>query len=90
MKVMTSQQIASIARQVLAIAGIVMGVLTASVTQLHLPTAVSSILVVAGAVILAIEHYVSDPSTGTPQASAKPVVSPSVQVPATLPSFPPA
>jgi hypothetical protein len=62
----TPQAIASVARQVLAIAGIVMGVITASVTSLHLPSAVSSILVVAGSVILAIEHYVSDPSTGTP------------------------
>jgi hypothetical protein len=67
---MTIQSISSIARQVLAIAGIVMGVVTASVTQLHLPTAVSSILVVAGSVILAIEHYVGDPSTGsTPPAT---------------------
>ena len=64
---MNSQQsISSVARQVLAIIGIIMGVVTASVTQLHLPTAVSSILVVVGGVILAIEHYVSDPSTGTP------------------------
>ena len=60
-----TQSISSVARQVLAIAGIVMGVLTASVTQLHLPTAVSSILVVGGSIILAIEHYVGDPSTGT-------------------------
>jgi len=65
---MNTQQISAIARQVLAIIGIVMGVVTASVTQLHLPTAVSSILVVAGSVILAIEHYVGDPSTGTTQA----------------------
>lgn len=62
---MTAQQIAAIARQVLAIAGIVMGVITASVSGLHLPTAVSSILVIAGSVVLAIEHYVGDPSTGT-------------------------
>lgn len=85
---MTVQSIASIARQVLAVAGIAMGVITASVTQLHLPTAVSSILVVAGGVILAIEHYVADPSTGTPQAPATPVVSPVVSTPTALPSFP--
>lgn len=67
----TNQSVASIARQVLAIAGIVMGVITSSVTSLHLPTAVSSILVVAGSVILAIEHYVGDPSTGsTPPSSS--------------------
>lgn len=63
---MNIQQISSIARQALAIIGIVMGVVTASVTSLHLPTAVSSILVVAGSAILGIEHYLSDPSTGTP------------------------
>ena len=39
---MDTQQISAILRQVLAIAGIVMGVLTASITSLHLPTAVSS------------------------------------------------
>ena len=61
----TKQSAASVLRQVLAIAGIVMGVLTASVTSLHLPVVMSTILTVAGAVILAIEHYVSDPSTGT-------------------------
>jgi hypothetical protein len=66
MRTVNTQQIGAVARQVLAIAGIVMGVITASVTSLHLPTAVSSILVVAGSVVLAIEHYVSDPSTGTP------------------------
>jgi hypothetical protein len=68
---MSTQQISSIARQVLAIIGIVMGVLTASVTQLHLPPAVSTVLVTAGAVILAIEHYLSDPSTGTPTTTVK-------------------
>ncbi len=61
----TKQSAASIARQVLAVAGIVMGVLTASVTSLHLPVVMSSILTVGGAVIIAIEHYVADPSTGT-------------------------
>ena len=59
---MDTQQISAILRQVLAIAGIVMGVLTASIPSLHLPTAVSSILVTAGAVILAIElDYVGRP-----------------------------
>lgn len=67
---LTSQQIGSYLRQALAILGVVFGVLTQSVTALQLPTAVSSILVVGGAVILAVEHYVSDPSTGTPWPSA--------------------
>lgn len=71
MKLTNPQSVASVFRQVLAIAGIVMGVITASVTSLHLPTAVSSILVVAGSVILAIEHYVGDPSTGTPPPPPK-------------------
>lgn len=69
---MNAQQIAAIGRQVLAIIAIVMGVLTASVTALHLPVGVSSILTVAGAAILAIEHYVSDPSTGSPPPPSVP------------------
>ena len=86
---MTTQQLSSIARQVLAIAGIVMGVVTASVTQLHLPTAVSSILVVAGAVILAIEHYVSDPSTGTPVTRTTAAATAAPVAPAPFPPTPP-
>lgn len=62
---MNTQSVTSVARQVLAIISVAMGVVTASVTSLHLPTAVSSILVVVGGVLLAIEHYVADPSTGT-------------------------
>jgi hypothetical protein len=62
---MTTQQIASIARQVLAVAAVVMGAITASVPSLHLPVAVSSVLAAIGGIILAVEHYVSDPSTGT-------------------------
>lgn len=61
-----TQRVGSLLRQGLAIAGIVFGVLTQSLGSLHLPVAVSSILTVGGAVLLAIEHYVSDPSTGTP------------------------
>jgi glycerol uptake facilitator-like aquaporin len=65
----TQQRLFSIVRQVLGIAAAVMGVLTASVSQLHLPPAVSSVLVVVGGLILAVEHYVADPSTGTPVAT---------------------
>jgi hypothetical protein len=61
----TQQRVFAVIRQVLAIISIAMGVITASVTQLHLPPAVSSVLVVAGGVILAVEHYVADNSTGT-------------------------
>jgi hypothetical protein len=73
---MTSQQIASIGRQLLAVLGIVFGILTASVGALHLPVVVSAWMGVAGAVILAIEHYVSDPSTGTTNAPTPVVATP--------------
>ena len=52
----TKQSFASIIRQVLAVLGIIFGVLTQSVTTLHLPVAVSAWMGVGGAVILAIEH----------------------------------
>lgn len=61
----TQQRVFSVARQVLAIISVAMGVITASVNTLHLPAAVSAVLVVAGGVILAVEHFVADPSTGT-------------------------
>ena len=61
-----TQRLASVARQVLAVLGITFAVLTQSDSALHLPVAISSILGVAGAVVIAIEHYVGDPSTGTP------------------------
>lgn len=61
-----SQRVASILRQVLAVLGIIFGILTASVGSLHLPPVVSAALGIGGSVILGIEHYVSDPSTGTP------------------------
>ena len=71
-KTVNTQSLASIARQGLAILGIVFGILTQSVTTLHLPVAVSAWLGVGGVVILAIEHYVGDPSTGTtPETPAK-------------------
>jgi hypothetical protein len=60
-----SQSVASTIRQVLAVLVSVYGVLTASVTPLHLPVAVSSVLVAFGPLILALEHYLGDPSTGT-------------------------
>ena len=67
---MTVQSIASIARQVVAIAAVAMGAVTAALPSLGLPSDVSSVLIAAGGAIVAIEHYVSDPSTGsTPPAS---------------------
>jgi hypothetical protein len=84
---MNTQQLSSIARQGLAILGIVFGVLTQSVTSLHLPAAVSSILVIAGSVILAIEHYVGDPSTGSTPTPA-PVVQATTPAPVSTPQTP--
>ena len=78
-----TQRLAAVARQVLALAAITFGVLTQSDTALHLPLAISSVLAIAGSVIIAIEHYVGDPSTGTP------AVTPPQAVPS-LPTNPPA
>lgn len=63
---MTVQSVSSIVRQVLAVLVSVYGVLTASVASLHLPVAVSTILTAFGPLMLALEHFLSDPSTGTP------------------------
>jgi hypothetical protein len=62
---MNTQQITSVARQVVAVLAAVAGILTASVTQLHLPTSVSTVLVAFGGILLTVEHYLGDPSTGT-------------------------
>lgn len=86
---MNTQPIASIARQLLAIAGIVMGVLTASDSAIHLPAGISAIFVTAGAIILAIEHYVADPTTGTGVPTSTPTP-PTSAAPAAPPPFPPA
>jgi hypothetical protein len=61
----TKQSLASVARQVLAILGVTFGILTQSIGGMHLPVAISSIITIGGAVLIAIEHYVGDPSTGT-------------------------
>ena len=74
---MTVQSVASIFRQALAILGIVFGILTQSVAALHLSPVVSAWIGVGGVVILAIEHYVADPSTGTP-APTPPAGSPAM------------
>ena len=81
---MTVQSISSVARQILALISIAMGVVTASVTSLHLPTAVSGLLVTIGGVVIAIEHYVADPSTGTP-VPAKPLTHAPVPPPPPVP-----
>lgn len=76
---MTTQQLGSYLRQGLALLGVIFGVLTASVGAMKLPTAVSTVLTVGGAVILAVEHYVSDPSTGgsSPGPGSQPAPVPS-------------
>ena len=73
----TVQSVASVARQVLAVAVSVYGVLTQNIAALHIPAAAATVLIAFGPTLLAIEHYVSDPSTGnavkvteTPQAVA--------------------
>lgn len=63
---MTVQSVSSIIRQVTAVIVSIYGVLTASVTALHLPVAVSTVLTAFGPLILALEHYTGSPSTGTP------------------------
>ena len=84
---MNVQQIASIARQVAAVAAVVMGILTQALSGIKLPTAISTAMTIAGAAILAIEHYVGDPSTGLPTLT--PTASPTA-APAPLPTFTPA
>ena len=80
-----TQRVGSVLRQVLAIAGIVFGILTQSVSSLHLPPAVSSIMLIAGSVLVAIEHYVSDPSTGTTNAPSPVAISTTAPVTTTTP-----
>lgn len=58
------QRVSAVLRQICAIASTVFGILSASTSSLHLPTTMAVILTSAGPVILAIEHYVANPSTG--------------------------
>ena len=68
---LNTQRIASVVRQVLAVAAVVVGILSAPSVESFLPGYMSAILASLGGIVLAIEHYVSDPSTGTtPAASA--------------------
>ena len=65
---MTFQSIASIVRQILAVLVTIYGVLSATVSALHLPPAISAVLTAVGPVLLTVEHYLGDPSTGTTNA----------------------
>ena len=85
---MNTQQVASIVRQVVAVAAIVMGALTSALSGIKLPPAVSAVLTAAGAGLLWIEHYVGDPSTGTTPTSSPPTPPAAVVVPP--PNAPPA
>lgn len=54
-------RIAAVLRQMAAIASVVIG----AIPQMNLPSSVRVPLVAAGGLVLAIEHYVANPTTGT-------------------------
>ena len=66
----TTQAKASILRQLGALAVSAYGVLSAAGVANHLPAWCAGILTAAGPVVIAVEHYVSDPSTGNAKAIA--------------------
>ena len=63
---MTVQSVTSIARQVLAVLALVFAALTQALASIKLSPAASVVMGVFGTVILGLEHYLGDPSTGTP------------------------
>ncbi len=63
---MTAQAIASVIRQVFAVAAVVMGALTQALQGIHLPPALSAVLAAGGLLLLNLEHYLGDTSTGNP------------------------
>ena len=63
---MTVQSVSSVVRQVLAVLALVFGALTQALASIKLPPAASVVMGVFGTVILGLEHYLGDPSTGTP------------------------
>jgi len=78
----TKQSAASIIRQILAIAAIVVAAVSTSANSIHLPPIGSAILGLAGTIIIGIEHYVGDPSTGTPTTPTAPLTP--AQIPPTF------
>jgi hypothetical protein len=91
----TVQSISSIVRQAVAILAFIFGIITQAVSSIHLPTAISGVMAAVGAGILAVEHYVADPSTGSTAATTTPVPVSTPPVPAApvqtvLPVAPPA
>lgn len=69
---MGTQQIAALARQVIAVLALVFGILTQALSAIHLPPAISATMAALGGGILAVEHYLSDPSTGRPPTPPAP------------------
>lgn len=53
-------------RQLAGVVVSIYGVLTASVPGLRLPVAVSTVLTLVGPIIIVLQHYLADPSTGNP------------------------
>lgn len=79
---MSTQQIASIARQVGGMIVSIYGILTLTAHNLNIHSGpASAVLVAVGPIILAIEHYVADPSTGTPVVPPTPVKATAVPKP---------
>ena len=67
--------IGAILRQVLAYLGITVGISTQSIGSLHLPVAVATAIIAASGLLVSVQHYVANPTTGTP------TVTPPVAVP---------
>ena len=67
--------IVAILRQVLAYLGVIFGILSQSVGSLHLPVAVATAIIAASGLLVSVQHYVANPTTGTP------AVTPPVAVP---------
>lgn len=65
------QPFASILRQIAAVAAVVIGALQ---TTNVIPGSYGWVLTAIGGIVLAVEHYVSDPSTGTTPAAPTPTV----------------
>lgn len=61
MKTLNMQSLTSLIRQAAAIAAIVLG----SIPATGLPNAVRAPLVAISGILLTVEHYVADPSTGS-------------------------
>jgi hypothetical protein len=87
-KSMTTQSVASVIRQVLAIAAVVMGALTSVLTGIHLPVAESAVLAAGGMALINIEHYLGDPSTGNPVSTTTTTTALPTAPPMAVPGLP--